>query len=733
VGLLRLLGTGVAITASLCVWGAEAATITTKTDSPLVPFQLQDEGGESLPFLLEADESSFDEKTGTLIASGSVRISREDRILLADRVEYRTNEKILSAKGNVTLVEPTGELLFADEVELTEDLDQGFAVAPRILLPDGTRLAAAGTSRISKDRVEVYRGVFSPCSLCEDDPHRAPVWQLRAKRISHSETRKEIELESATLDFFGIPVLWVPYFSQPDPRVQKKTGFLPPRVGSDEYLGLVTEIPFFWNIAPNRDLTIEPHIYTQSAPIVLGSYRHLFPFGQTEIQASGGIVERTENGVSRGNNLRGHIRATGDASINENWRADFQYYRSGDDTYLRTYDIDDAGILRSFALAEGFYRRLYVNATAFTVQEQRTNFTDDDTPTALPFVTADYSAPLGFAGLNLEGQLAAQVLFRPDGGDTQHGAARIGVSRQVFLGNNVFDGLIELRGDLFQSTETPGGNEQISSQIFPRATVGWSYPLFRALGEGTITLTPRAMATATPGGMNTDDLPNEDSQSFEFDSTALFRPAIADGRDRIDDGQRFDYGVEVSYDLRDISLSGLIGQSYRTNSSRDFGAGTGLDHPLSDVILGYGFGAGRWLDGFQRVRWSFAHGDIGAAESGISLSTERVQFGLQHTYLPDRYFDNEFLSETHQIEGTVRLQLDDHWAVLGRHRQDLESGSALRSQVGISYADECLALEIVGTRDRTRTAEVGPNNSIMFRIALRHLGSASGTQTLEEE
>jgi LPS-assembly protein len=228
-------------------------------------------------------------------------------------------------------------------------------------------------------------------------------------------------------------------------------------------------------------------------------------------------------------------------------------------------------------------------------------------------------------------------------------------------------------------------------------------------------------------------LPNEDSQSIEFDTTALFRPAIADGRDRIDDGQRVDYGLEAAIDLPNVRLTGLVGQSYRANSSRNFGSGTGLSGNWSDLVFGYGIEAGSWLDGFQRLRWDFNDGAISAAESGVRADWEPVEASFSHIYQQERFFDGQRLSEAHQVAGSLRFQLTDHWAVLGRHRHDLDSGDALRSQIGISYADECISLELVGTRDRTRTAEVGPNDSIIFRIALRHLGVASGKQTLDEQ
>ncbi|MCA8929295.1 MAG: LPS-assembly protein LptD [Alphaproteobacteria bacterium] len=706
---------------------------------PALPFGVDSKrlvGDENLPFLLEADTVRYDQKADTIVAEGDVQITRQGRVLTADHVEFRRAEKIVAAKGNVTLVETTGEVLFADEVELTEDLDQGFAVAPRILLPDGSRLAANAATRQSRDRFEIKRGVYSPCLIDPICPDRPPLWQVRAETMTHSETRRELEFYDASLDVFGVPVAWFPYFSQPDPRVKRKTGFLVPTFGSDSDLGFVARVPFFWNIAPNQDVTLTPIVTSEQYPVGLVDFRHLFPWGETEVEGSFGMVERTENGQSRGTNARGHIKWTGNANIDDNWRSRFQLYRSSDDTYLRLFKIDSAGVLRSFGTVEGFYPNAYINGTVFSVQEQRFNFSENDTPDAFPYITADYQVPIGNTGFTLTGKAGFQSLFRSSGPDSQHLAAQVGVGREWNFGGHLIQADASVRGDVFyaQDLTTTSSGDKFIGRFLPRATVDWSYPLFRTLGEdGVLTLTPRAMATATIGSVNSSELPNEDSQSVEFDATALFRPAIATGRDRIDDGQRFDYGLEATYDLTGVQLSGLVGQSYHINSSRDFGAGTGLDRPFSDIVVGVGARVQDWVDGAMRVRWDPSDGHVSATEARAHFGTRPIELSLSYTMLDARTADGVTIGETNQIDATLRGQFTDHWAGYLRHQRDLDVGRALRSQVGLSYADECFQFEVVYTRESLRNAEVQDNDSIVFRIALRNLGSASNSQSFARE
>lgn len=690
----------------------------------------------NMPFLLEADALRYDQPTDTFFAEGDVEITRQGRVLSADQVEYRRRDKILAAKGNVTLVEPSGEVLFADEVELTEDLDQGFAVAPRLQMADGSRLAANSATRVSEERFEVKRAVYSPCAISLACPDRAPLWQIRAETVTHSESRRELEFYDASLDFFGVPIAWFPYFSQPDPRVTRKTGFLVPTFGTDDDLGVIARTPFFWNISPNQDFTFTPIITSEEYPIGLGEYRHLFSWGETAIEASFGMVERRENQDVIGTSPRGHIKWTGQASIDENWRANLQLYRSSDDTYLRRFKIDSAGVLRSFATLEGFYDHAYINATTFTVQEQRINFTENDTPDAFPYITAIYQRPLGDTGFDLTGKAAFHTLFRTNGADSQRLALELGVGREWIVGGHLIETEASLRSDLFYARDLSGqpNDDEFGGRFLPRATVGWSYPVFRPISDNAVlTLTPRAMATATVGSLNSSVLPNEDSQSVEFDATALFRPAIAAGRDRFDDGQRVDFGIEAALDLPEARLTGILGQSYRVNSSRDFGEGTGLDRPFSDVVVGIGAQVQDWVDGAMRVRWNTSTGGISAAETRLKLGHNPIQLTLSHTMLDARTADGQTIDEIHQVDAALRAQFNDNWAGFVRHQRDLNDDEALRSQVGLSYADECFRFESVFTRESLENAEVRDNDSLIFRVVLRNLGGVSNSQSFARE
>ena len=107
-----------------------------------------------------------------------------------------------------------------------KDLAEGFVRDIRVLLTDQSRLAAADAKRVAGNKTTFRRGVFSPCELCEDDPDRAPLWQLKAQRVVHDQEDQTIRYYNAWMEMFGIPVIYTPYLEHPDPTVKRKSGFL---------------------------------------------------------------------------------------------------------------------------------------------------------------------------------------------------------------------------------------------------------------------------------------------------------------------------------------------------------------------------------------------------------------------------------------------------------------------------------------------------------------------------
>ena len=146
------------------------------------------------PVLFKADQLRNEQKIGVVVATGNVEFTQNGRTLLADNVNYNRRTDTVTANGNISLLEPTGEVLFADHIELTGNMRDGIIENMRVRMTDNSRIAAAGGRRVGGTRTEFRKAVYSPCNLCEKDPTRAPVWQVKASEVTHDQETKDLSL-----------------------------------------------------------------------------------------------------------------------------------------------------------------------------------------------------------------------------------------------------------------------------------------------------------------------------------------------------------------------------------------------------------------------------------------------------------------------------------------------------------------------------------------------------------
>ena len=164
---------------------------------------------QEIPVVFKADQLRNEQKLGIVVATGNVEFSQGERTLMADVVTYNRRADTVAAKGNVSILEPTGEVIFADRVKVTGDLRDGIMENMRVRLADGARIAAAGGRKIGGEKTEFLKAVYSPCELCEDDPSRAPIWQVKAFNVTHDQTSRDVIYKDAFMEVSGLPVFIV--------------------------------------------------------------------------------------------------------------------------------------------------------------------------------------------------------------------------------------------------------------------------------------------------------------------------------------------------------------------------------------------------------------------------------------------------------------------------------------------------------------------------------------------
>jgi LPS-assembly protein len=178
--------------------------------------------------LVKADEVDYDYTNHRTAAVGNVQIYYNGATIEADRVVYDQVTKRLRAEGNARLTEADGKITYGQVIDLTDDYRDGFVDSLRVETVDDTRLAAARANRSEGNFSVFENGVYTACEPCRDDPKKPPLWQVKAARIIHNQAERMMYFEDARIEFFGVPLAYMPYLATPDPTVKRKSGVLMP-------------------------------------------------------------------------------------------------------------------------------------------------------------------------------------------------------------------------------------------------------------------------------------------------------------------------------------------------------------------------------------------------------------------------------------------------------------------------------------------------------------------------
>ncbi|MBM3507270.1 MAG: LPS-assembly protein LptD [Alphaproteobacteria bacterium] len=680
------------------------------------------------PVLIQADAIVHDQATAIVTATGHVEVSTQTHTLLADQLIWNQRNDRIRAVGNVALLLPDGEVIFADETELTDQFRNGTVSGLRILLADKSRFAASSGTRTDGNLTEMLNAVFTACVTCAGNPS-PPAWQLKARRIVHDKAARTVRYEHARFELFGVPLLYTPYFTHPDPTVDRKTGFLAPTYGTNNKLGAMIETPYYFALAPDRDATFSPLFTTREGTVLKGEYRQAFESGRFETRGS--ITRpRARDGLelAPGRDTRSHVVAVGDFRIDDMFRWGFTGARSSDDTYLRRYEISDDNVLITNAYLEGIKGRNYAAANAWSFQSLREDDDPGQTPFVLPMLNYSLYGPQGAYGQYVLLDANALALQRTEGRDVFRlsGGATWRLPYTSPRGE-VYQLSARLRADGYAVDGTRQSADAdelvvdgVEARLLPRIALDWRYPLVRPGPNYNFLIEPIAAFIVAPYGGNPRLIPNEDSLAFEFDDTNLFSASRFPGRDRWEGGPRVNYGLKVgTYSSRTAAYA-MIGQTIRARDDT-FATGSGLERSPSDYV---GRIAIQWpnFDLQQRFRMDRGSFSLRRNEIDLTLGPDDAQLAARYVFLSEGVITDE-LGERAEMNLSSRLGIGRGWSLTGRTRHDLRDDGGLRlGAFGIEYNCDCMRVSLEAVRRLTGDRDAPPSTSISLRVNIRHLG-----------
>lgn len=693
-----------------------------------------------------ADDVTYDSEADLVTANGAVRMSRDGNYLAADAVSWDRNTGAVVATGNIVIVNPQGDKLVGDRIDLTDELKDGTIQNLLVVLNSGGRIAAdRGVRQGTVTTLE--NAVYTACPLCDG---KRPSWKISAVRVSQDSATGRIKFRGGSLNILGLKLPLLPVFSIGDGSQKGGvTGVLLPGFRVDSNNGVEVNIPYYWRLDRNRDLTITPHIYTATSPALEARWRHLTKLGAYQI---GGFVTYGEIDNSstapiatlpdekRG--FRGYFEGNGRFQLDPRWSVTGSVRLATDKTVARRYDITRDTTLRNFVNVERIDLDSYVSIAGWTFQGLRPDDIQRQIPIALPALDARLRFVDPALGGRVQVQLNSLAILRRDGQDTQRAFASAQWDlRRVTPWGQELTLTAYARGDIYHTREA----EKTDVAIY-RGQNGWHFrgigalaadlkwPLVGGLFGGTQRLTPRVQLVLTPPTKNLS-IPNEDARAVDLEDSNLFALNRFPGYDRWEDSSRITYGLEWTLDRANWSVDAVVGQSYRLSSREAIlPEGTGFGERLSDIVGRTRVRFGRFVDLTHRYRVDKDNLSVRRNEVDLTVGTDRTFAQIGYLRLNrDISSTIEDLRDKEEVRLAGRWQFQRYWSVFGSTVVDLSDAAEdplsladgyepVRHRLGVTYEDECLELGVAWKRDYERVGSFRKGNTFSITFALKGIG-----------
>src|SRR6478735_2396480 len=229
-----------------------------------------------------AEQVVYDSDADVVTASGAVRMAREGNYLAADQVVWNRKTDEVRARGNIVLLTPEGDKLVGEDVVLSDQFRDAAVNNLLVVLENGARIAAQRGTR--KDQVTTLENaIYSPCPVTtETGCPKRPSWAITAARVIDDPAQGRVRFVGGRLQLFGVTLPLLPVFNI-SRGTEGATGWLVPDISLSTRKGLEVGLPYHWQIAPNRDLTLTPHVYTGVLPAIEAKYRELNSIGAFQL------------------------------------------------------------------------------------------------------------------------------------------------------------------------------------------------------------------------------------------------------------------------------------------------------------------------------------------------------------------------------------------------------------------------------------------------------------------
>lgn len=676
-----------------------------------------------------ADEMETNSEENTITARGSVNIVRGKTVVTADEVIYYKDEDKVVALGNVVLLDGDGSTVYSDRVDLRDKMNKVDMESVKVVLKDESKLNATRFKKFKSNNKLMEDAVYTPCDACEG---KNPLWQIRARKIRHNAQTQDVNYNDAYLELKGVPVVYTPFLSHPDPSVKRRSGLLAPSFTSNNYLGGNFVAKYFWNISDNQSLLLRPAYSTKVGPMLFADYEQYFYNGYMNL--SGSYLKDTEDDRFD-NKDRGNLYIKGRYEINENWVSNIDWKYVSDRMYLRDVSLPykDEAWLTSTARVEGFDNRDYAAIETFYYQRMSKALVYEEKPLVVPLVSYETIGDANEYGLYNKNEYSVASIYREDE-DSSYRATMI---NSWALPSTTFYGAKQkiaasVKSDLYYIDNYNYENKNFDGTVFriyPQLTYEWRLPFVKATETTRQILEPIVVGVLSPNGNDRrNKIADNDSRNPRLDDTNILETDRMAGYDVNDVGSRVSYGLNWS-SYGDVTgrTSLLVAQTYSFNDNGEvFNTGYGNGGHLSDYVGRFYAKPNRYLDLNYRFIVDRKDYELDYSELSSRIGTDVISLSVGYIFLKDDNMDQVSTSkheEREELYLSLRLALARYWSLSIYNRQDLANkGGSLEHGGVVTYEDECFAMSVRMKKDSSNDPQYKGSYEFTVDFILKTIG-----------
>ncbi len=677
-------------------------------DLPLVPVVESDDDA-SVGETLEIVTSRIDGVSDSEATFGDIELRYGEGTITAQGASIEQDGEF-DLLGRVEVKGP-GVLVFGEDAHYDPNAEKVSLSAAGFDLPTRPARGSAGQIEVTSDsRISLASMLFTTC------PPENVTWEITAKSAELDVNGGVGTARGVKLDFKGVPVLYVPYFSFPI-NDQRKSGFLTPAIGGGDNTGFDVAVPYYLNLAPNYDLTLGPRYMRERGTQLFSDFRYLMPNSRGDFGLEYLPDDEETQAVRRYANLQ-HESLFG-------LRDQFQVLSGIEDVSDDAY-FEDLG--SSLAVTSQTHLARFVDLTLFapnwSVLTRFQNYQTID-PELTPIDYPYERTPQVVFGGRWGGRLLTfdsdteLVNFDRNVGTT---GWRLDSTQEIslrFSRSGMFlTPAVALRQTNYWIDNPAPGEDDVLRRGLPIGSLDMGMT-FERDAEGrrswVQTIEPRLLYVRVPFE-DQSALPVFDTILPDFNLVQLFRKYQFVGPDRVADTDQVSFGVTTR--LIDAAngrerLTASLGQTRYLNPQLVTLPGTApTDTDASDYVAEVGIGV--------RDAWAL---DVGYQWNSETSSTARTETRLEFRPKEDRLFGIGYRYRRDALEqGDVSLAwpVAQRWRIIGSYSYSFLDKQRLEDFVGWEYEACCWRLRMVNRNYVSRrTGE--SDSSISIQLELKGL------------